>query len=153
MQHLVRIGTSKLDLYTGDLTYTLVESEIIVQLTERNSLRRDDYLRWIQENNGHRSLTLSDTSKWVLREGNHEHAFVHIHPGRYSAHTIRVKASSLKTAIMTKLFLKDRPEEPIDQKMINHIRRTIGLAPVKHAEACRSILRVLALFGINSRTQ
>ena len=70
-----------------------------------------------------RQIQLRDRSIWVLRSGENQERYLHIHPGRYSPNTIRVKAITLKTAILI-LSIKQLDEiERIDTQLVNDIRR------------------------------
>lgn len=94
------IGESQMDLYLGELTPALIAEQISQQLQEKAVFERVEYVNFINPPIiGYQTITISDTSVWVLRLGETEQRHIHIHPGRYSPHTIRVKASILKTAI------------------------------------------------------
>jgi hypothetical protein len=91
---------------------------------------------------GFRSITLSDTSEWILREGADPEAYVHIHPGRYSPHTFRVKATSLKIAVCA-IYLDGKPNS-LDTAFINNIRTGIlNLSPVKEYVSTSSTARMI----------
>ena len=43
---------------------------------------------------------MPDGSAWVLRQGEEGGRYVHVHPGRRTPPTLRVRATVLKTAVM-----------------------------------------------------
>jgi hypothetical protein len=125
---LLRIGTSPMDLYTGALTVAEIRLQIWNSLLERGLDEAEAYRAWLAQRNGHARYELSDGSRWILRWGNHPHSFVHIYPGRYSTHTVRVKAGTMKTA----LGLVRAGVEVPDTDTINAVRADAGLSPTKN---------------------
>ena len=72
-----------------------------------------------------------DTSKWVLRAGDEDDRFVHLHPARYSPFTIRVRANVLTTAVMALAYTRLHGGDPLSRSVVNAVRRDyLGLAPV-----------------------
>lgn len=131
ISNLKTIGESQMDLYLGNYLplniCTLIEDELI----SINKYKENDYKTWITKNNqDYKIISLPDKSFWTLRIGKGK-KYIHIHPGRYSPFTIRVKASTLKTAIAAIVYSKTNNKE-IDLELINYVRRNIlDLAPVK----------------------
>lgn len=100
-----KIGNSMIDLYYGDLSPAEIADEIAVALKSKCCFHKDDYANYIFEApKKYRSLTLSDGSEWTLLFGKEADTYVHIHPSRGSKLTKRVKAISIRTAIMLKIF-------------------------------------------------
>ena len=57
-------------------------------------------------------------------------SFVHIHPARYSKHTIRIKATTLKSIIAAKIVLRNTSSIGLSE--MNTIRvKYLHLSPVK----------------------
>ena len=84
----------------------------------------------MQAAGGYRLVELSDTSRWVLRLGEVNH-YVHAHPGRYAPHTRRVRANVLKTAVLVLAHVGVHGGDPLDVKLVNHVRRQhLALAPI-----------------------
>jgi hypothetical protein len=70
----------------------------------------------------------ADGSRWALRVGTPADRHVHVHPARYSPHTVRVGANALKTAILA--VATAAPDIP-DVAAVNAVRRRfLGLPPV-----------------------
>ena len=75
--------------------------------------------------------------------------YVHIHPAKYSRHTIRVKANTLKTVLALKyasIKLMDKPNYNLQE--VNRIRvELLGFSPIKSIRKGDSeILRLWELF-------
>lgn len=127
------------DVYTGALSPTSIGEEIIRILTKENVLRKDDFTRWLQSNNGYRKLSLADGSEWIVRLGNEDERYIHLHPSRERKHTVRFKGSTLKTVFLVKAFLKDS-NETISRGNVNRARLLIGLSPIKKLDRNKGIL-------------
>ena len=121
---LLKIGESQMDLYYGRLSPTEIAELIIENLEKKNFLSFESYNQWLSEKDAsYKLISLSDNSIWTLRKGNDNARYVHIHPGRYSPHTKRVKALTLKTAIFALCFEKLGGIKLSGIELINHIRK------------------------------
>jgi hypothetical protein len=128
---LVVIGNELMDLYLGTLTPAGIGQQIVGRLTADRNLALEAYRAWVQAGGGYRLVDLSDTSRWVLRLGDEEGRYVHVHPGRYSPQTRRVRANVLKTAVMVLAYVRVRGGEPMDVALVNNVRRQhLALAPI-----------------------
>lgn len=132
-QDLLTLGTSQLDLYLGPLGSTQIANETVAYLTEHNLLSPQAFQFYLQSSGSdYRCVTLSDNTDWVLRWGVVENRYVHLHPARYTSHTIRVKAAALKTAIATVIVSSQLRLPATDINAINKVRTEwLGLSPVK----------------------
>jgi len=63
-------------------------------------------------------------------EARRREKFVHIHPGRYSPNTFRVKANTLKTAIVAEFLALCQDQSPYDIQVVNQARIRLQLSPV-----------------------
>ena len=125
---LLKLGGSQMDVYIGKLQADEIAQECISKLNELQITTYDRYLSLLQLKQGYFSMQLSDKSIWVFRLGNEEERFVHIHPGRNSPHTTRMKASTLKTV----LSLLYEGFSEIDLGIVNQIRtEKLDLSPIK----------------------
>ena len=126
------IGNSTLDLYTGalypDEIITLIEEGLIKD--ERLSINA--YRNWVLGlGKDFKMIRLPDDSEWTLRWSDHPVQYIHIHPARYSNHTIRVHANALKTALAAVAWSALNQIRP-DLKTINHVRENIlSFPPIK----------------------
>ena len=111
---------------------------------------KEKYGKWIiASGKDYREFTISDGSVWVLRQGTEKEKYVHIHPGRYSPVTIRVKSGPLKTVMMVLAFQSVTGKKATnDLETINSIREEfLRESPVKSLNATHGINRVLKLFA------
>jgi hypothetical protein len=129
-EQLLSIGASQMDLYVGALSVQGIENQIVEHLDENNILDKMLFENFIEIQKDFFEITLSDSSRWTLRKCNDAIHYVHIHPSRYSSHTIRVRAGILKTAIGLELS----KIENYNTLIINTLRIELGLSPIKQME-------------------
>lgn len=142
---LKSIGSSQLDFYTGSLSVENIITEIAEQLIDRQILNRETYNHWIINNDGFREIKLSDNSLWTLRIIEKEE-YIHIHPSRYSPHTIRVKANTLKTVLCTLLF-ENADLFIYNIEKINYYRiKFLSLSPIKTNTGHKELEAIFGLF-------
>jgi hypothetical protein len=142
------IGTDLMDLYTGTLKPDEIAGGILAQLCEMERLAPEAYGQWLQEAGGFRLLTLPDESRWVLRKGADAERYMHIHPGRWSPQTRRVRANVLKTAIMVLASAGTHGGDPLQTKLVNEVRARLQLAPVPKVNADESLAEVIGLLSL-----
>ncbi len=137
---LSTIGGSQLDFYTGRLSIEGLAQEVIAALATQDVLQPEAYKLYLgAAGKDYRTITLSDDSVWVLRLGVIAERHVHLHPARYSANTIRVKATALKTAIAALIAAKRTNLPVTDVDMINRVRaQWLNLPPVGTARAANA---------------
>jgi hypothetical protein len=139
-----RIGGSQLDLYIGPLSPLQIAEEVILYLQQRHLLAREPYRQYLAPG-GYRLCTLSDGSAWALRWGLHEGRHVHLHPGRYSLHTLRVKANHLKTALAAAIA-SIKYNQPVSLQLLNQVRAGwLELPPVPGYTSEEGLGKVLEL--------
>lgn len=146
---LLSLGSSQMDLYTGDLTTEEITQEIQLHLAETNKLDKTVYTDWIKQN-GFAKIQLSDRSEWILLLGNTSDKYIHIHPARYSPLSIRVKASTLKTVIA--LTIEMTHLATINTSEINELRKKLKLSPIKNIEESSNIKDLYMLIKKRSTT-
>jgi hypothetical protein len=135
---LKMLGNSQMDIYYGSLDLPSLYKEVITLIPADDEA---SYLAWL--NGGYKEITLSDTSRWILLYGTEPGKYIHLHPARYSPHSLRVKATILKTA-MAVIVSGVVP----DLNAVNDIRRSLSLSPVKSLEQCEHLLEVLEMLNI-----
>lgn len=130
---LLTIGESQMDLYYGTLDPKQVANEIINNIKNLGANNYSKYSKWILEDGkSYKPMGISDSSVWTLRLGNEKKRFLHIHPGRYSPLTIRVKAITIKSTIAVKVLAEEEYYEQLDLKSINEVRKMfLKLPPLK----------------------
>ena len=143
------VGTDLMDLYTGVLSPAEIGESIRALLAAEGCLDRDRYGDWMKSSGGFHVVTLDpDESRWVLRWGEEAERFVHIHPGRWSPATSRVRASVLKTAVMAHAWSRVKGGDFRDVSLINQARREyLGLPPTRDLSAGEGLDMVLGLLS------
>ncbi len=141
---LTTLGNSQMDVYTGALLPAAIAEGVAGYLSEYHLLEPGAYAGWLQTAGGYRLVTLSDQSEWVLRWGEVPGSYAHIHPARYSPFSIRVKASTLKTAIVVCIWHRLSPHEQPHLTEINQLRRAwLQLPPMRSVEEAEGLRRLL----------
>lgn len=147
---LQTIGSSQLDLYMGPLSPLEIAQEVLQYLEDRHLQHPVLYQEHLlATGTAYRLITLSDKTDWVLRWGVVEARHVHLHPARYSKHTLRVKANVLKTALAAAIVAK-RSGEITDTNVqyINEVRsKWVALPPVKDISLSEGLGHMLALLA------
>jgi hypothetical protein len=146
-QEIISIGESLMDLYTGELTPQEIADEVLHQLEKEQASGMREYGAWLkQEGKGYKIIKLADLSQWTLRLGERKTKYVHIHPSRYSLHTIRARSASLKTAILFSISQSDETENKLI--LINRIRKEyLNLPQLKNINSASAMLRLTALLS------
>lgn len=143
-QDIRLIGNNLIDLYYGRLTITEIADEVL-SFAEKNALTSPEKLaHWLYPLE-YRKIKFTDDSFWVIKQGTDANRFLHIHPGKYSPFTIRVKATNLKTVVAVKILIGEDPFP--DLMAVNKIRvEKLNMSPVKGLEKGRGIARLLGQF-------
>lgn len=129
LQTIRTLGSSKMDLYTGNLSVSnlLYETIDIIPVDDLISFKE-----WIYERNDYQTICLSDGSEWILRYAENSKKFIHLHPGRYVPHTFRVNANVIKTAVLTVFSFNNGLIKNLNTQSVNEVRRSyLNLSPIK----------------------
>jgi hypothetical protein len=144
IRELKHIGTCVMDIYTGQLSQNTIFEEIGEFLMTNKIKERLAYKSWAgTEFNDFRITSLSDASQWTLKYHNHETRYVHIFPARLSPHSFRIKANTLKSAILYTILIG---KDYVSEEDLNASRALAGLSPVKEvadAEAVTEMIEIL----------
>ncbi|MBI5219638.1 MAG: hypothetical protein HY958_11970 [Bacteroidia bacterium] len=145
---LSQIGNSVTDLYTGVLNPEEISLQIVSRLQTEHHFSENSYFKWINDNSSlYQIMEISDKSTWTLRLGNLKERYIHIHPARYSEHSFRVNALSLKTAIAVHCATKIYNYNPFDLEMINKIRKQkLSASPVKSVSPNTGLGKIISIF-------
>ena len=145
LDKLLVIGDNLMDLYTGKLSVDEILTEIQSVLNRLDVFTHEDYCRWISGSD-YKKLMLSDSSVWVLKRSVNDENFIHLHPGKRSEFTCRVRGSTLKTVVAC--WAKGKlPEKPNQLDEVNQIRcNWLNLSPVKALQPGKGILKLSAIF-------
>lgn len=150
---LSKIGGSQMDLYLGNLSPKEISNEVVSSLKREKIFSSEQYVKWLSKNNkDYQLLPMKDKSVWILRLGENPERYIHIHPGRHSPSTIRVKATTLKTIILI-LSLKQIGEiKSFETETINQVRiKYLNEPPLKSISKASGLSRLIDLFqtGLN----
>ncbi len=105
VKHLKNFGGTVLDVYTGLLSCKGIADELVDYLCNLGILTHKQFTAWLKcDGETFKQVELSDGSVWTITYGRFPQRFVHIHPSRLSPNTLRVKPSTLKTAIAYHCF-------------------------------------------------
>jgi hypothetical protein len=146
---LLIIGESQMDLYLGKLNPNQIANQIINNAKGYGAKSYSAYGNWLTEDGkGYKQMRISDKSIWNLRLGNEKKRYIHIHPGRYSPLTIRVKAVTLKTTIAVRVLVEEIDSELPNLKSINEVRTSfLKLPPLKSLSLSSGIGKFLNIFN------
>jgi hypothetical protein len=130
-----------MDVYAGTLTIPAILEQAGCFLKENLLFSHDGYRNWTGiRSSDYRSLHLSDASEWVLKYYASNKRYIHIFPARSGPHTFRVKANTLKSAL---LYIILSGKDFISEEEINNVRAFAGLSPVKELSESEAIFRMI----------
>ncbi len=143
VRELKHIGTSVMDVYSGRLSIKDICREIIEFLDTEKLNEKKAYSEWTGKRyNDYRIFMLSDKSQWMLKYNNDESRYVHIFPTRLSPHTFRVKANTLKSAILYYIIIG---KDYISRRDLNYARSLLDLSPVKDPDETEAITEMIEI--------
>jgi len=144
------IGNTNVDFYYGSLDPNNISNQIISRITAEIDLNIDNFKEWVRSiDSDYKEIILSDGSSWTIRLGQIDNRFIHIHPSRYSKKTIRVKSSTLKTAVAF-FYNYGFSAENISVEKINYIRhKIVKLPPFKSNSSLVALSRVVGVFPLD----
>ena len=127
------IGDSRIDVYLGKLSSAEIIVEVLSYLDKHGLLDQKSYFDWIRFQKKHyQEIELSDGSSWTLLVGNQSDKYIHIHPSRYSRHTLRMNSATLKTVIFALTIGESLDYSFYSLDFMNKIRTDwLNLSPVK----------------------
>lgn len=145
-QNINKIGDNVMDLYIGQLTPLQVSAALVAALKTIGIVDFDSYRVWLtQQGHGYGNLQITDQSKWTLLLGKGE-MYIHIHPARYSPHSVRVKGQTLKSAIWISYEILKANDITLHLDFINLIRKErLRLSPIKSLSLSSSLVNLIHL--------
>lgn len=143
VKEIRHIGSSVMDVYTGSLSvrdicrevtdYLIInELDTIINFSCWTGITYSDF----------RTVTLSDTSCWMLKYRNDVRRFVHLFPARLSPHSFRIKANTLKSGVLYYILIG---KDFISREDLNKSRRLLGLSPVKNTAEAEAITKMVEI--------
>ena len=141
------IGGSLMDLYLGKITPSGIARSITAYMNKQSVTDLTSYSKWLrEEGKDFREIEIEDHSRWTLRFGERKGRFIHIHPSRYSPQTIRVRSSSLKSAILFCTLYKEETENMLTG--VNRIRREfLDLPPLKNVKSGSALFELVKILS------
>jgi hypothetical protein len=143
-REIKHIGTCVMDVYSGDLPLQSIFIQILDFLRKNQLNTSEKYSKWTgTEFNDFRIVSLSDNSQWTLKYYDNKKRYVHIFPARSSPHSFRIKANTLKSAI---LYIIVIGKDYVSEEDLNAARALAGLSPVREvadAEAVTEMIEIL----------
>jgi hypothetical protein len=146
--HLLKIGESQMDIYLGNLSPVEIADRVIKKVFNSGIFLINDYKAWISnDGKDYKLITLIDNSIWTLRIGVDKERYIHIHPARKSYNTIRVRATTLKSAILVFVWIKINGGSINDIKLINNVRKIyLSEPPIKNISGNKGLDRLFSIF-------
>lgn len=146
VKELKCIGTSVMDVYKGSLKVQDICKESVHFLGSHDLKDRLGFADWVgMYYYNFKIITLSDTSLWMLKYNDDTSRYVHLFPARMSPHSFRVKANTLKSAIIYYIVIG---KDYITREDLNSARALIGLSPVKSPEETEAIIEMIEILRI-----
>jgi hypothetical protein len=143
LKEIRHIGTSVMDVYNGRLPVGKILKEVQKFLKYNKLTGYKVFSKWTGINfSDFKIVTLSDSSQWMLKYHHNQNRYVHIFPARLSPHTFRVKANTLKSAILYYIIIG---KDYISRKDLNYARSLLGLSPVKDPSETEAIIEMIEI--------
>jgi len=137
------LGTSVMDIYNGKLPVSNICSEALEFLKRKGTLDMNAYSHWTgTKADSFKIIKLSDESQWTLKYHDDHQRFIHLFPARNSSHTFRVKANTLKSALIYIIIIG---KDLVTGEDLNKVRPFLGLSPVKDAIDTEAILEMIEI--------
>jgi hypothetical protein len=144
IKELKHLGGSVMDVYSGAMTPNEICEELVFFLKTKKLSKKTSFSNWAgKEPKTFKTICLSDGSQWILKYYNHKQRYVHSFPARLSPHTFRIKANTLKSAILYQIYIG---KDFISEEDLNVARAISGLSPVKDVfdtEAITEMIEIL----------
>lgn len=144
IKELRHIGTCVMDVYKGELIPDQIFNQISNFLLSNRILRKEIYMKWAGPGfRNYRIIKLSDGSKWTLKYYEDESRYVHIFPSRGSPFTFRIKANTIKSALLYQILIG---KDYISKQDLDRVRSLAGLSPIKgipEVEAITEMIEIL----------
>lgn len=146
-KELLILGENLVDFYLGELTVKNICDEVIRYFEKENINEFEACKIWLGATE-YRKIELSDHSHWVIKEGINPQRFIHIHPAKYSDHTLRIRAITLKTVSALQVqFLTIQENMNKNLEQVNYIRKNyLHLSPIKSLSYKEGILKIWRMF-------
>jgi hypothetical protein len=141
IKELKHLGTSVMDVYTGSMSLKEIFNEANDILAAKNLISKEMFARWAGTDfKSFKIVPFSDSSFWTMKYHENDKRYVHIFPSRSSPFTFRIKANTLKSAI---LYLIIIGKDYVTEDDLNHARVLTGLSPVKDVTETEAVTEMI----------
>jgi hypothetical protein len=143
IRELRHIGGSVMDVYTGAMTHNEIGDEFLCYIKTKGLSERENYRAWTGTGTqDFKTIYLSDGSQWAMKYHDNEQRYVHFFPARFSPHSFRIKANTLKSAILYQIFIG---KDFVTEEDLNTARAIASLSPVKDIFDTEAISEMIEL--------
>jgi hypothetical protein len=126
------VGTRLMDLYTGPYSPAEIAEFVFADLKAHSAFEFEPLAKYLADRGEYAMTELPDGSKWTIRLGPAAGRYLHLHPGRWVPHTMRVQANTLRSAVMAHAHAQLTSASATDLAVVNAARRLyLGLLPVR----------------------
>jgi hypothetical protein len=140
------VGSRLMDLYTGSYSPAEIAEFVFTDLKARGLFEFDPLSKWLAEQGEYAMTDLPDGSKWTIRLGPADGRYLHLHPGRWVPHTMRVQANTLRSAVMAHAHARLTGGAPTDLAVVNEARKLyLNLLPVRELTGDGGLGAVIAV--------
>lgn len=140
---LKHIGRSVMDVYTGSLAVDEILPEIMATVKSDNFFTHEKFKAWTDTwHSGFRLLEIKDGSLWTIKYHRNSRRYIHIFPSRFDVKTFRVKANTMKSAI---LYLILNGRDYISATDLNVARSFAALSPVRNISETEAIAELIEI--------
>jgi hypothetical protein len=148
LQQLETIGNPVTDIYLGELSVKSIVDEIEKLLTQNDIYKETNYHNWLKSlGHNYNYLELSDGSRWLFRFGEKPGRYIHFHPAKHSPLSLRVRGSTLRTAVAVSMLYNDFTQDCTEK--VNQVRRDfLRLSPIKHITTENGIGKFLKVVSL-----
>ncbi len=146
-EELGAINHNVIDVYTGRMPVLSIITGIEKYLVGHDLLDSHEYTQWLKSSSrNYRIIYLQDKSSWTLKTGHEQKKYIHVHPSRYSYHSIRVRGLTLKTAVVAMAWQHLRKVTPemadINEMRVNYLSAS-PLKTISNRTGIGALIRVL----------
>lgn len=143
IRQIKHTGSSVMDIYTGSMSISEILSESRLFLEAEGLITPELFSFWTGKGfSDFRIITLSDSSQWTLKYHGSENRYVHLFPSRTSPHTFRIKANTLKSAV---LYVAVIGKDYVTEEDLNRARAMADLSPVKEVAETEAVSEMIEI--------
>ena len=118
---------------------------MFAELNARDRFEFEPLAKWLAGQGEYALTELPDGSKWTIRLGPADGRYLHLHPGRWASHTMRVQANTLKSAVMAHARALLTARDASELEVVNEARQLyLGLLPMRELTGDAGLGAVIA---------